>query len=244
MTFRSNSACSIGRCRKANSRRSFRTLEGYPACALLERSESESAAASIAARLSGHVALEAQTDGSLAACFDGYSIDLGKFSAGAIDRAPGLRTGLPLDAFTSRGGSAGDQEMGLLVRRLARRGLLEYRLARSGEAHDQVVIEPQVPGYWPQMPALDGADLIVLSRFAYLRRRGNEMILESPRAGRAVPDRRSQARFRPRWARHPAQHQQAAAAGRISGTRAPRVAGGLPDSVQDRRRWWRWPASQ
>jgi SagB-type dehydrogenase family enzyme len=140
------------------------------------------AAASIAARLSGHVALEAQTDGSLAACFDGYSIDLGKFSTGAIDRAARLRTGLPLDAFTSRGGSAGDQEMGLLVRRLARRGLLEYRLARSGEAHDQVVVEPQVPGYWPQMPALDGADLIVLSRFAYLRRRGTEMILESPRA--------------------------------------------------------------
>lgn len=140
------------------------------------------AAASIAARLSGHVALEAQTDGSLAACFDGYSIDLGKFSTGAIDRAARLRTGLPLDAFTSGGGSARDQEMGLLVRRLARRGLLEYRLARSGEAHDQVVVEPQVPGYWPQMPALDGADLIVLSRFAYLRRRGTEMILESPRA--------------------------------------------------------------
>ena len=141
------------------------------------------AAASIAARLNDHVALEAQADGSLAACFDGYSIGLGKFSAGAIDRAQGLRTGLPLDAFTSGGGSAADQEMDLLVRRLARRGLLEYRLARSGEARDEVVIEPQVPDYWPQIPALGGADLIVLSRFAYLRRRGNEMILESPRAG-------------------------------------------------------------
>ena len=70
--------------------------------------------------------------------------------------------------------------MDLLVRRLARRGLLEYRLARPGEAKDEVVIEPQVPDYWPQIPALGGADLIVLSRFAYLRRRGKEMILESP----------------------------------------------------------------
>ena len=137
-------------------------------------------AASIAARLNEHVALEAQADGSLAACFDGYSIGLGKFSAAAIDRAQGLRTGLPLDAFTSGGGSAADQEMDLLVRRLARRGLLEYRLTRSGEAKDEVVIEPQVPDYWPQIPALGGADLIVLSRFAYLRRRGKEMILESP----------------------------------------------------------------
>jgi SagB-type dehydrogenase family enzyme len=39
-----------------------------------------------------------------------------------------------------------------------------------------------MPDYWPHTPALDGADLIVLSRFAYLRRRGTEMILESPRA--------------------------------------------------------------
>ncbi len=136
----------------------------------------------ISARLSGHVALESLADGSLAACFDGYSIGLGKFSAGVVDRAQRLRTGLPLDAFTSGGSSTADQEMGLLVRRLARRGLLEYRLARSDETKDEVVIEPQVPDYWPQIPALGGADLIVLSRFAYLRRRGHEMILESPRA--------------------------------------------------------------
>ncbi|MEO6782157.1 MAG: SagB family peptide dehydrogenase [Bradyrhizobium sp.] len=139
-------------------------------------------AASIAARLNEHVALDAQADGSLAACFDGYSTGLGKFSAAAVDRAQRLRTGLPLDAFTSGGGNAGDQEMDLLVRRLARRGLLEYRLARSDEARNEVVIEPQVSDYWPQIPALGGADLIVLSRFAYLRRRGKEMILESPRA--------------------------------------------------------------
>jgi SagB-type dehydrogenase family enzyme len=33
------------------------------------------------------------------------------------------------------------------------------------------------------MPQLGEADVLVLSRFAYLRRRGNEMVLESPRAG-------------------------------------------------------------
>ncbi len=40
-----------------------------------------------------------------------------------------------------------------------------------------------MPDYWPQTPKLGNADIIVLSRFAYLRRRGNEMVLESPRAG-------------------------------------------------------------
>jgi SagB-type dehydrogenase family enzyme len=60
---------------------------------------------------------------------------------------------------------------------------LEYRLGRPRRAEDQVVIEPQVPDYRPQIAKLHDADVIVLSRFAYLRRRGNEMVLESPRAG-------------------------------------------------------------
>jgi SagB-type dehydrogenase family enzyme len=64
---------------------------------------------------------------------------------------------------------------------------LEYRLGRArnseDQGEDQVVIEPQLPDYWPQAPQLDAADVLVLSRFAYLRRRGNEMVLESPRAG-------------------------------------------------------------
>ena len=136
----------------------------------------------IAARLNARVTLEAQADGSIAACFDGYSAGLGKFSAEAIDRAQGLRTGLPFDRFAS-GSRNADEEIALLVRRLAQRGLLEYRLGdRSGEK-DRVVIEPQVADYWPQTPELGSAETIVLSRFAYLRRRGNDMILESPRAG-------------------------------------------------------------
>ena len=46
-----------------------------------------------------------------------------------------------------------------------------------------VVIEPQVADYWPQTPPLGNAEVLVLSRFAYLRRRGDAMVLESPRAG-------------------------------------------------------------
>jgi SagB-type dehydrogenase family enzyme len=136
----------------------------------------------ISARLSGHITLDAQTDGSIAACFDGYAVGLGKFSAGAMDRAQGLRTGLPLSSFAADGNPA-DKEIDLLVRRLARRGLLEYRLGRAGDGKDQVVIEPQGPDYWPRAPKLGDGETIVLSRFAYLRRRGSEMVLESPRAG-------------------------------------------------------------
>ena len=93
-----------------------------------------------------------------------------------------LHSGLPLRAFAFRRTKI-DKELDLLVRRLARHGLLEYRFGRSPNGADQVVIEPQVADYWPRTPQLSDADVLVLSRFAYMRRRGNEMVLESPRAG-------------------------------------------------------------
>jgi SagB-type dehydrogenase family enzyme len=140
------------------------------------------AAPAISARLIGQITLEARADGNIVASFDGLSVGLGKFSASTLDRALKLRTGLPLDSFAS-GGRALDKEIDLLVRRLAQRGLLEYRLGRISDNQDQVVIEPQVPDYWPRTAKLGDTETIVLSRFAYLRRRGNDMILESPRAG-------------------------------------------------------------
>ena len=42
------------------------------------------------ARLLGHIALEAQADGTIAAYFDGYAVGLGKFSAEAAARAQAL----------------------------------------------------------------------------------------------------------------------------------------------------------
>jgi SagB-type dehydrogenase family enzyme len=146
------------------------------------------ARAIVFARLRGHVRLEAQANGDIIAGFDGYSDGLGTFSLRAAARAQELRVGLPLNSFASNSRNI-DKEIGRLVQRLARRGLLEYRLGRSRDGEDLVVIEPQVPDYWPQAsqvgqaPQLGNADSLVLSRFAYMRRRGDEMVLESPRAG-------------------------------------------------------------
>jgi SagB-type dehydrogenase family enzyme len=138
--------------------------------------------ATVSARLGGRVTLEAHANGEIVACFDVYSVGLGRFSADAADRARNLRTGLPLASFASNSRNI-DKEIKLLVRRLARHGLLEYRLGRSRVGEDLVVIEPQIPDYWPRTPQLGNADALVLSRFAYMRRRGNEIVLESPRAG-------------------------------------------------------------
>ena len=140
------------------------------------------APATLSVRLGAHITLEVRSDGEIAACFYGHSVDLGKFSAGAADRAQKLRLGLPFSSFSS-GGRNVDKEIQLLAQRLATHGLLEYRLGRSRKGDDLVVIEPQLPDYWPRMPPLRNADTLVLSRFAYMRRRGNEMVLESPRAG-------------------------------------------------------------
>ena len=67
-----------------------------------------------------------------------------------------------------------------LVARLASHGLLEYCL--GAPTGDDVIVEPQVADYWPQIPLLDNAEFLVLSRFAYLRRRANDLLLESPLA--------------------------------------------------------------
>jgi SagB-type dehydrogenase family enzyme len=140
------------------------------------------APATLCARLGGHVTLEARTGGEIAACFEDFSISLGKFSASAAEHAQGLRRGLPLSSFAPLRRNV-DKEIHLLVRRLAGRGLLEYHLGRSPKGKDQVVIEPQVPDYWPRTARLREADAVVLSRFAYMRRRANDIVLESPRAG-------------------------------------------------------------
>jgi SagB-type dehydrogenase family enzyme len=139
------------------------------------------AAATLSARLLSHVTLQAQAGGDIVARFDDVALGLGKFGAEAAERAKRLHVGLPLSTFAS-GNRETDKDVLVLVRRLAGRGLIEYRLGRA-QSEDLVVIEPQVPDYWPQSPQLGNADTLVLSRFAYMRRRANEMVLESPRAG-------------------------------------------------------------
>jgi SagB-type dehydrogenase family enzyme len=137
----------------------------------------------LSAQLNNHVTIEARATGDVVARFNGISLALGKFSSAAAERARTLQTGLPLAASRK----AVDKEVDSLVRRLAALGLLEFRLARSGSARkrsdrDLVIIEPQAADYWPQMARLRDIDTLVLSRFAYLRRRADEIVLESPRA--------------------------------------------------------------
>ena len=82
------------------------------------------------------------------------------------------------------GGGSAAKELDVLVRRLAGHGLLEYRAGHPrNDGEDLLVIEPLLSSYWPRMPQLDDADTVLLSRFAYMRRRDDGMVLESPRAG-------------------------------------------------------------
>ena len=135
------------------------------------------ALATLTVRLAPNVTLEVRSDGELAACFYGHSVNLGKFSIGAVSCVQTLLIGLPFSSLSSGSGNL-DKEIQLLTQRLATHGLLEYRLGLSRKGDDLVVIEPQLPDYWPQTPLLHDTDTLALSRFAYMRRRGNEMVLE------------------------------------------------------------------
>ena len=84
-----------------------------------------SAALAVSARINAQVHLQAQPDGNVTASFDDFSLPLGKYSIDALKRAQGIGAGLPLASFSSR--KLVDQEIALLVQRLARMGLIEYR---------------------------------------------------------------------------------------------------------------------
>jgi SagB-type dehydrogenase family enzyme len=137
--------------------------------------------ATLCARLVGHITLAVDQSGKATVSIEGHDLGLGMLSPAAAERARSLRAGVPLASFAS-GRRSSDKEIDHLVRRLARLGLVEYSLRRP-RGGEQVVIEPQLPDYWPQTPSLRDGETLALSRFAYLRQRAGVMVLESPRAG-------------------------------------------------------------
>jgi SagB-type dehydrogenase family enzyme len=134
----------------------------------------------LVARVNSEVMFEVYADGKVGAYANGVAIELGAISPGTAQRAQRLADGLALASF-SPPKTPPDQEIEALARRLARSGLLEYSLT-TPRGKELVAIEPQISGYWPELAKLGSADSIVLSRFAYLRRRGKELVLESPRS--------------------------------------------------------------
>ena len=153
-------------------------LKKPPARAARGKAATSGARAVLAARLNPQVSLQAQPGGALAACFNDYAIELGTFSARAIDAAEALHDGLPL-SFLAKA-DALTREVHRLAKRLAMFGLMEFPFAQGDS--ELFVIEPQTADYWPEPTRIGGADNIVLSRFAYMRRRGDELVLESPRS--------------------------------------------------------------
>ena len=139
-----------------------------------------SAKPALTARLGARASLEARATGEIVATIQGYAMSLGSLGTAAADGLKKLRAGLPIADLDSDS-RAGDRETRLLVARLANLGLLEFRLG-GAEGEELAVIEPQTRDYWPRTLELKDDDRLVLSRFAYLRRRGVDMVLESPRA--------------------------------------------------------------
>jgi SagB-type dehydrogenase family enzyme len=146
------------------------------------KSQQRAPAPVISARLSSRARLQMHSNGAIVASYDTHTAGLGTFGTVAAACAGELRTGLPLSSLTPGSGNI-DKETDLLLRRLAGLGLLDYPVGRTADSADELaVIEPQVAGYWPQTPQLGDGDTLVLSRFAFMRRRGNEMVLESARS--------------------------------------------------------------
>ncbi|HEU4357215.1 MAG TPA: SagB family peptide dehydrogenase [Xanthobacteraceae bacterium] len=140
----------------------------------------KAAAPTLLARVNDQVTLEVYANGKVGAYVDGYAFELGNISPGSVTRAKDFGEGLAVASFSPARKPA-DREIELLARHLARSGFLEYELA-GARGSALVAIEPQIPDYWPQIAKLGNSDTVALSRFAYMRRRGNDLVLESPRA--------------------------------------------------------------
>src|SRR5258706_4234350 len=180
MMCRSNLDGLTGSSKKPNSSLCSLMAKGFGLRAPGAKPKRAAKPSGIYARLGRWAKIEPHGSGAIVAVFETEPVSLGTFGAAALNSLHELRTGLLLRTVLSENGSAG-KEVDLLVRRLAAHGLLEYRVRRPGDgADDLIVIEPQVPAYWPRTPQLNDADALVLSRLAYFRRRGNELVLGSP----------------------------------------------------------------
>src|SRR5690242_20546262 len=98
----------------------------------------------VSVRLSARAKLDARPDGHVVVVLEGYSVDLGWFSAGVAKWALELHAGVWLTALASR--RKADREFHSLTQRLARQGLLEYGVGNK-RGVDAVVIEPQMSDY-------------------------------------------------------------------------------------------------
>src|SRR5262249_9468459 len=128
MMFQSSSVGSISRLRKTSS---IPCIPGHEILGAPATPRTRAAGRpALSVRLGSYVTLEPHASGEIVAHFPGNAISLGTFSASAANRSGKLRSGV---AFSSLKGDDRplDRELLLIVRRLAQRGLLQYRLRPS-----------------------------------------------------------------------------------------------------------------
>ncbi len=131
------------------------------------------------ARLRPEVSLCSTANG-LSALFDGRSLMLGAPSGRAQKSLLSLARGLAFGAISDKKSPVA-AEILAVVRQLARSGLLEYaHIAAGSPTRDVLVIRPQTAEYWPDPPPVARDCRLILSRFAFIRRRQSQIIVESP----------------------------------------------------------------
>ena len=167
--------------------RSIRTPEIAPLARAPTKEDATASArrlspAGLSVRLLQHVTLEASANGDVAVAFDGHSVGVSQAQPEGCGPRPRPARGFAVARV--RGGKKQRRPGGSSAGPASRRARSRSNIALDVRAAaDHVVIEPQLPDYWPRIAQLRDTDTLVLSRFAYLRRRADEMVLESPRSG-------------------------------------------------------------
>ncbi len=137
----------------------------------------------LSVRLKRQTVLDINAGAEISAIIGYQQIELGIYNSAICDHAHKLKAGLPFDTFFGHDGRIVDAEMFRLVRTLARYGLVEYPVTDLAASEHLAIVEPQVADYWPRFAVVRSRDTLQLSRFAYLRRRDDALVLESPLSG-------------------------------------------------------------
>jgi SagB-type dehydrogenase family enzyme len=145
-----------------------------------KKSREKQPALVISVRVPPYINLHADAAGNLSATADQGAVSLDNLTPQIARQIDELRRGVPIEPLAPQQDNAA---LYPLIRRLAVRGLVEYVVSLPPDGGEAIVIEPQMRDYWPRLPELADGALLALSRFAYMRRRGDAIVLESPRAG-------------------------------------------------------------
>jgi SagB-type dehydrogenase family enzyme len=131
-------------------------------------------------RLHPSISVGRTVRGTIEALVGQTKVDLGECGSEVDDAIRTLRTGISIDRLSVPGPLSSATRFQHFARILIARRLAQFVLGADGGRCELAVIEPAAGGRWLEIRRLEPDTSVIVSPFALIRRRRNELIAESP----------------------------------------------------------------